>query len=80
MDSYYLNEAVYLLQDFLDSTTNPPAEATFEYGWRRPHCFMGHSPTGSGEDLSYSEFVGITAEQMWDSAPAGAARSWWSSR
>ncbi len=80
MDSYYLNEAVYLLQDFLDSTTNPPAEATFEYGWRRPHCFIGHSPTGSGEDLSYSEFVGITAEQMWNNAPPGADRRWWSSR
>ena len=34
MDTYYLNEAVYLVQDFLDSATNPPSGATFQYGFR----------------------------------------------
>jgi hypothetical protein len=77
MDSYYLNEAVYLLQDFLDSTSNPPAEATFEYGWRRPHCFIGNSPTRPGEDLSYTEFVDVAAEHMWNNASPGADRGWW---
>ena len=77
MDSYYLNEAVYLLQDFLDSTSNPPAEAAFEYGWRRPHCFIGHSPTRPGEDLSYTEFVDVAAEHMWNNATPGANRGWW---
>ncbi|HEX5180405.1 MAG TPA: alpha/beta hydrolase-fold protein [Gemmatimonadaceae bacterium] len=32
MDSYYLNLACYLLQDFLDSTTAPHSDATFTYG------------------------------------------------
>lgn len=77
MDSYYLNDAVYLLQEFLDSTTDPPAEATFEYGWRRPHCFIGYSPTRPGEDLSYTEFVDMAAEHMWNAAPPDADRGWW---
>jgi len=78
MDSYYLNEAVYLLQDFLDSTTDPPAEATFEYGWRRPHCFIGYSPTRPDQDLSYAEFVQKAADHMWNNAPPNAERGWWS--
>ncbi|UCG86465.1 MAG: enterochelin esterase-like enzyme [Gemmatimonadota bacterium] len=77
MDSYYLNEAVYLLQEFLDSATDPPAEATFEYGWRRPHCFIGYSPTRPERDLSYAEFVEVAADHMWNTAPPGADLRWW---
>jgi hypothetical protein len=41
MDNYYLNLAVYKLEDFLKGAQNPPAVATFEYG--RPmkgHCWQ----------------------------------------
>ena len=38
MDNYYLNLAVYLLEDFLKSTEHPQSEAVFEYGRpMKPH-------------------------------------------
>jgi hypothetical protein len=77
MDSYYLNDAVVLMQEFLESTTNPPADAWFEYGWRKPHCFIGYSPDRPGEDLNNQEFVGIAAEHMWERMPPEADHGWW---
>ncbi len=76
MDTYYLEEAVFLLQDFLDRVDNPPAEASFEYGWRKPHCWIGYSPSGSGDDLTNSEFVQVVAEYLADGAPSDADRAW----
>jgi len=77
MDSFYLNEGVYLLQEFLDAAANPAANATFDYGWRKPHCWIGESPTRPGESLSYVEWVEIAAEYLWNSMPASADREWW---
>ncbi len=38
MDNYYLNLAVYQLEDFLKDTSNPKSEAVFEYGRpMKPH-------------------------------------------
>jgi len=77
MDSFYLNEGVYLLQEFLDSTEDPPANATFEYGWRKPHCWIGESPNNPGQSMSQVEWVEIAAEQMWSNMPESADRWWW---
>ena len=78
MDTYYLEEAVYLLQEFLDTTRHPPAGATFEYGRRKPHCWIGESPNRPGEVLSYVEFIQVVADHMIETAPTGAdTRSWW---
>jgi hypothetical protein len=63
MDNYYLELATYLLQEFLDSA-DPPADATFEYGRRQPHCWIGHSRERPGEQLSNSEFVRIVGEYL----------------
>lgn len=41
MDNYYLNNAVYLMEDFLKKATNPPAEAEVAYGDRAEHCWNG---------------------------------------
>jgi Putative esterase len=41
MDTYYLNDAVELLQRNLSAETNPPAAATFVFGREKPH---GWSP------------------------------------
>jgi hypothetical protein len=41
MDNYYLNNAVYLVEDFLRSATNPPADAEVDYGDRAEHCWNG---------------------------------------
>jgi hypothetical protein len=59
MDSYYLNNAVELLEESLKGLTDPSPDATFEYGRKKPHCWIGYSPWRSGEDLSSAEFVQV---------------------
>ncbi|NKB89054.1 MAG: enterochelin esterase-like enzyme [Acidobacteria bacterium] len=76
MDTYYLEQAVILLQEYLDGVDNPPAEASFEYGWKKPHCWIGASPTGSGEDITYAEFLDVVAEHVSSRAPAAANLDW----
>jgi len=41
-DDYFLNNAVYLLEEFL-ARADPPAEARIIYGPRRGHCWRGIS-------------------------------------
>ncbi|KAJ0390228.1 hypothetical protein P43SY_011783 [Pythium insidiosum] len=45
LDSYYLNDAVYYLEDFLKSTREPYYNGTIEYGVRDgkgyEHCWTG---------------------------------------
>ncbi|MBO6779199.1 MAG: hypothetical protein JJ896_06070 [Rhodothermales bacterium] len=57
MDSYYLDNAVYLLDEFLAS--KPGFQYEVQYGRRKPHCWTGYSPSGSGEDMTNREFVEI---------------------
>ena len=40
-DTYFLNSAVYYLEDFLKSTTNPPYEGEVKYGDKAEHCWNG---------------------------------------
>lgn len=40
MDNYYLNNAVYLVEDFLKTAT-PAADAVVDYGDRAEHCWNG---------------------------------------
>ncbi len=47
MDNYYLNLAVYHLEDFLKATENPKSEAVFEYG--RPMKPHGWQPFTNAE-------------------------------
>jgi hypothetical protein len=42
MDTWHLNNAVYLMEDFLKKATNPPADTVVEYGDRKEHCWSGH--------------------------------------
>lgn len=41
MDNYYLNNAVYLTEEFLAKTTQPKYEGVVEYGDRAEHCWNG---------------------------------------
>ena len=41
MDNYYLNNAVKLTEDFLESTTNPYYEGEVDYGDGAEHCWNG---------------------------------------
>ncbi|MGC2388880.1 MAG: hypothetical protein WA621_05730, partial [Candidatus Acidiferrum sp.] len=38
-DTYFLNDAVYYLEDFLKTTTNPPYDGEVKYGDRAEHCW-----------------------------------------
>ncbi|WP_255484268.1 alpha/beta hydrolase-fold protein [Granulicella sp. 5B5] len=40
-DTYFLNNAVHLLQKSLDATRNPHSDAQFQYGPGEPHCYTG---------------------------------------
>jgi len=41
MDNYYLNNAVYLMEDFLKNTRNPFYAGEVAYGDRAEHCWNG---------------------------------------
>jgi Putative esterase len=68
MDHFYLNLAVYRLEDFLRRTTNPAYGGSFEYG--RPMKGHGWSP------LNQAELVRTMADYISRHAPAGADGSW----
>ncbi|MCC7498630.1 MAG: hypothetical protein IT160_13700 [Bryobacterales bacterium] len=79
MDTYYLNDAVYLMEDFLKQTANPPADAEVAYGDRAEHCWNG-DPTepNSLSRLHYNTmYVSRILERIKASAPAGADVTSW---
>jgi hypothetical protein len=71
MDSYYLELAVYRLEEFLDTVTDPPADARVEYGRRQPHCWIGESPNRPGEEINYVEFIQEVSGYLAERAPSG---------
>jgi len=46
-DNFFLNNAVYLVEDFL-KTAEPPADASIDYGARDEHCWSGDHTTFNG--------------------------------
>ncbi len=78
MDNYYLNNAVYLVEDFLRSA-DPPAEAVVDYGDRAEHCWNGdHTRANAYSRLRYPQMVLPWAvERMLTTAPAGADLASW---
>ncbi|HEY3973928.1 MAG TPA: alpha/beta hydrolase-fold protein [Candidatus Sulfotelmatobacter sp.] len=73
-DTFYLDRAVHLLKDFLDTTTDPYYRGTFEFGVRKPHCYPGDYDQAVGLNQHYwPEMV----KHMEQTAPAGAdLKSW----
>jgi putative esterase len=69
MDTYYLNNAVHRLEDFLRTTSNPPWGGTILYGPRKPHCWAGPQ--------SQTERFKQMAEYAAAHAPKDADRAWW---
>ncbi|UCF20171.1 MAG: enterochelin esterase-like enzyme [Gemmatimonadota bacterium] len=66
MDTFYLENAVYRLEEFLTTVDEPPAEAVIEYGRRKPHCWIGLSPSGSGAEMSTAEFIEVVDAYLKD--------------
>jgi putative esterase len=79
MDNYYLNNAVYLVEEFLKSTTNPFYGGEVDYGDRAEHCWNGdHKLPNHLSRLRYNQmYVPKILEQIKKTAPAGADLTSW---
>jgi hypothetical protein len=79
MDNYYLNNAVYLVEEFLKGTTNPPYEGVVDYGDRAEHCWNGdHTRPNAYSRLRYGQmFAPKFVERLLRTAPAGADVTSW---
>jgi len=78
MDTWYLNNAVHLMQDFVDSPKNPFRVADFEYSPGKPHCYMGGGDISNLESIGtvYQRIMPRIARHMTETAPSGADMSW----
>ncbi len=79
MDNYYLNNAVYLMEDFLEETTSPYYDGEVDYGDRAEHCWNGdHTRPNYLSRLRYHRmFIPKWAEEVRSRAPAGADLNSW---
>ena len=78
MDTWYLNNAVRMFQEFHDSAKNPYRVADFEYGWREPHCYTGGNglPAEERRGAFLQRMVTQFAERVEKTAPKNADMSW----
>ncbi|EAQ98180.2 hypothetical protein [Congregibacter litoralis] len=79
MDNYYLNNAVYLVEEFLESTTAPYYGGEVDYGDRAEHCWNGDQENGNHlSRLRYNwMYVPRILKRIEESAPEGADVSSW---
>jgi hypothetical protein len=78
-DNYYLNNAVYLVEDFLKTTKDPAYGGEVDYEPRAEHCWNGdHTRPNALSRLRYHQmFMPRAVERMLKTAPAGAdLKSW----
>ncbi|TYA59681.1 alpha/beta hydrolase-fold protein [Formosa maritima] len=79
MDNYYLNNAVYLMEDFLESTTDPYYDGDVDYGDRAEHCWNGdqENPNHISRLRYNSMYVPKIMKRIVESAPEGADLTSW---
>ncbi len=79
MDNYYLNNAVVLTEQFLESTTNPYYGGVVDYGHGAEHCWNGdHERPNAISRLRYHQmYVDRILERMATTAPPGADLTSW---
>ena len=79
-DTYFLNNAVHLLQKQLDATKSPHSDATFQYGPGMPHCYTGGPAeyTMQQNNANWAQrLLPLMTDHMLKTAPAGAdTKSW----
>lgn len=79
MDNYYLNNAVYLMEDFLKVAKNPAADAEVKYGDRFEHCWNGdpNLPNHISRLRYNTMYLPKILDRMEKTAPKGAdLKSW----
>lgn len=79
MDTYYLNNAVYLVEDFLRNAADPPAEAEVDYGDRAEHCWNGDQtrPNAYSRLRYHQMFLPRMMDQIRKNHPPGADTLSW---
>ena len=77
-DTYFLNDAVYYLEDFL-KTTNPSYEGEVKYGDRAEHCWNGDPtlPNYLSRLHYHTMYLSRIVERMERTAPQGADLTSW---
>jgi hypothetical protein len=78
-DNYFLNNAVYLVDDFLKSAKNPAYGGEVDYEPRAEHCWNGdHTRPNAISRLRYHQFFAPKiVERITKSVPPGAdLKSW----
>lgn len=79
MDNYYLNNAVYLIEDILDATENPNYKGEVTYGDRAEHCWNGDptQPNAISRLRYHRMFIPKWTAEIQKRAPKGAdLKSW----
>ncbi|RKY86803.1 hypothetical protein DRQ09_05545 [candidate division KSB1 bacterium] len=69
MDTYYLNNAVHMLQDFMEQTQNPHYTGFFWYAPRKPHCWAG--------PFTPAERIKFFATHIAKNTPPDIGTPWW---
>jgi hypothetical protein len=79
MDNYYLNNAVYKMEEFLESTTDPYYAGEVDYGDRAEHCWNGdqENPNHISRLRYNTMYVPKIMKRIAETAPPGADLTSW---
>jgi hypothetical protein len=79
MDNYYLNNSVYLMEEFLETTTNPYYDGEVDYEPRAEHCWNGdHTRPNALSRLRYNQmYMPRILKRILETAPEGADLESW---
>ncbi len=75
MDTYFLEEATRLLEQFLEGTTDPYYAGSFDWGERQPHCYSG-TPEFPGQ-TAHQRVLPLMLDRILSTAPPGADVTSW---
>ena len=78
-DNYFLNNAVYLVEDFLKTTSNPSYQGGVDYEPRAEHCWNGDRtrPNAISRLRYHQMHAPKIVERILKSAPPGADLTSW---
>lgn len=80
MDTFYLNNAVRMMQKFLAGTRDPHVRGSFEYGLRQPHGWWGGKPNTTSSMsalMAPGREIPEMVRHMLATAPPGADTHSW---
>ncbi len=79
MDTFYLNNAVYLMEEFLKKAKNPPYGGEVRYGDRAEHCWNGDpkEPNAISRLRYHQMYAPKIVERLLKTAPPGGDVTSW---